>query len=268
MKGKHRLGVFRAAAKLGFKQVLQERLILCGQYLIFSTIVIAYAGIFRWVPESVLAPRGLTNAMLIWYMAGTEFGLFCSSFYFKELQGEIYADQIHLALLRPCPLWVVKLGEWSGQYLARMIALVFPAVAVAGFMSGDFSLAPHFLLGLALSLPAAGVISIAAHFIIGSSCLWLKQAEPIYWIWQKCMFLFGALLWPLALYPDLLRTLVWFTPFPAILAVPAGWVLPHEASTVALSVIYQLLWASLFVGLAAAINRALLRHIQRGGGAA
>ncbi len=61
------------------------------------------------------------------------------------------------------------------------------------------------MLGLLVSAGLASPLLSASFFMLGASCLWVRQAEPVFWIWQKSMFLLGGLLWPLALYPPAVR---------------------------------------------------------------
>jgi ABC-2 type transport system permease protein len=258
--------VFYTAARLGFKQVFTEWLTLTGSFLMYATLVIAYAGVFRWIPDANLQSHHLTHADMVWYLGATEFILFsCSSFHFKELQHDIQTEQIHLALMRPCAAWIVKIGEWSGQYLGRLLVLIVPSFGMTGLMAGNFNMSTSSLVYFIISLPMANLILLCCYFIIGASSLWFRQAEPVFWIWQKSLFLFGALLWPLALYPNLLKLLVWFTPFPAILATPGGWMLSSGVQNWVFGVMHQMFWLVLLIVSVAWINSAILRRIQNGG---
>jgi len=219
----------------------------------------------NWIPTRDLTAHHVNFAQLAWYIGITEFVTFCAPpFHFKELQHEIQSDQIHLALLRPCPVWVIKLGEWGGRYVGRCLVLAVPGFALTYFTAGQSGLGLGALLGVVVSLPLAGMMLLAINFLIGASCLWLKQAEPAHWIVQKSLFLLGALLWPLALYPAVMSKLVWLTPFPAILAVPGDWAVTDDAATHIGGFLHQMFWFGLFVLLVAAMNRAVLRRIQGG----
>ena len=265
MSLRHKIRVFIGAAKIGFKHIISEQLPLLGSFIMFAVLVVAYSGVFRWIPAEDLAAHNLTYVQMVWYIAVTEFVLFCGSFaHFKDLQHDIQTDQIHLELLRPCPVWIVRLGEWSGQYVARFSALVIPCFALTFYESGLHGLALTSILGIVASLPVAGSMLLVCNFMLGVSCLWLKQAEPAYWIWQKSLFLLGALLWPLALYPSLFGKLVWLTPFPAILAVPGGWITSSDTQNHVQGAICQMFWLVIFILLAIAANRALIRRIQSG----
>jgi viologen exporter family transport system permease protein len=54
---------------------------------------------------------------------------------------------------------------------------------------------------------------------------WLQDVAPVYWVWQKLMFVLGGLLLPLELYPAFIRRAAAFTPFPSLLAAPASFML-------------------------------------------
>ena len=41
---------------------------------------------------------------------------------------------------------------------------------------------------------------------------------PVYWVWQKLMFVLGGLMLPLELYPAFIQRAAAFTPFPTLLA--------------------------------------------------
>ena len=258
------ISVYLGAGKLGFKQVFTERLSLFGSFLMYSTIIVAYSSVFRFITFEDMARHGLTYEGMVWYVGATELVLFCcSSAHFRELQYDIQSDQVHLELLRPCPSWIVRIGGWSGQYLARLMMLIAPCAIVTGLAAGDFNLPLVNFLGVIASASLAALILLCSYFIIGVSCLWIKQAEPLFWIWQKGLFLFGALLWPLTFYPDALSTAVWFTPFPSMLAAVGEWTVTGNIHLWYLA--HQLLWLVVFVVTTAWVNRVILHRIQKGG---
>ena len=55
------------------------------------------------------------------------------------------------------------------------------------------------------------------------------EVTPVFWVWQKLLFVFGGLLMPIELYPALVRDVAPFTPFPSVLSRPASLVLHSGA---------------------------------------
>ena len=41
---------------------------------------------------------------------------------------------------------------------------------------------------------------------------WLQDVAPVYWVWQKLMFVLGGLMLPLELYPAFIQRAAAFTP--------------------------------------------------------
>lgn len=266
MKARHAFNVYGAAFGLGLKEVFQEPLSLLGSTLTYVTLVIAYGNLFLALSPQDLALHRLTSSLLVQYFAATEFVVFCCSFsHFKEIQNAIRNEDIHLALLRPCPVWVVYLGQWSGQSLGRFLSLAPTALALTGWMTSTFAPDAGTLAGIVVGLPMATLLLLSFNFAIGVSCLWFQHAEPIFWIWQKLLFFFGALLWPLALYPETLQVLAWLTPFPAILAAPAQWTLTNVTNAAKYGgYASQIVWTIACLALAAQASRALARRLQKG----
>ncbi len=261
----HGMAVFAEAARLGFKHTLGERLLLFGSFLIHGAVILTYAAVFRAVGAASLAGFGLSQANLIWYMGVTELVLFCTpTFQFREFQHEIRSGEIDLLLVRPCPLWIVKLGDGAGRFWARLLVLAVPCLALTGFIAGGSFPGFGRMLGALLSAGLASPLLTAFLFMLGASCLWVRHAEPVYWIWHKFLFLFGGLLWPLALYPAAVRHFAWVTPFPAMIATPAQWGLPGGGWWLAAAFLHQLFWVAAIVLITARVGNAMLRTIQGG----
>jgi ABC-2 type transport system permease protein len=58
---------------------------------------------------------------------------------------------------------------------------------------------------------------------------WLHDVSPVYWVWQKLLFVCGGLMLPIRQYPAVIQNIARFTPFPSILAGPASFVLDGQA---------------------------------------
>ncbi|MBV8061151.1 MAG: hypothetical protein JO253_06470 [Alphaproteobacteria bacterium] len=261
----HYLRVLSVSGKGGIRKIMAEGLTTFGSLFMYTVIVFAYAGVFRWLSPDLLAQYNLTYAKMVGYVCITEFVLFCATpILFKEFQNDILGDQIDLELVRPCPIWVVRMGEWMGRYIGRLMVLAVPCYCVCQYLTTGQGLTLAMLPGIVLSLPLAGVIRLVSHFIVGMTCLWLGQSEPIAWVWQKSEFLFGALLWPLAFYPPVLAKLAWFTPFPSLLTAPASWALDASWQAHIGSLSLQLFWCVVFLAATMVADNVLCRHVRQG----
>jgi ABC-2 type transport system permease protein len=61
----------------------------------------------------------------------------------------------------------------------------------------------------------ASALVTAWYLGIGLLAFWLHDVAPVYWVWQKLMFVLGGLLLPLELYPAFIQRVAAFTPFPS-----------------------------------------------------
>jgi ABC-2 type transport system permease protein len=99
---------------------------------------------------------------------------------------------------------------------------------------------------------------------IGLAAVWAGAAAPLFWIWQKLLFVLGGMLIPLALYPEPLRTVARASPFAAMLFVPGSLALDAEAARAPLFA-EQLLWVAGLVAVVAVVERrAQARLLQHG----
>ena len=117
------------------------------------------------------------------------------------------------------------------------------------------------LLMLAPSYVAAVTLIHCSYLMCGVACLWVGEGRPVFFLYQKLIFLLGGLLWPLAFYPGWLQTVAWFTPFPAMIAVPGGFALELTFGQLGLHMAGQYGWLALFLGLCALTERAMRRRI-------
>jgi ABC-2 type transport system permease protein len=79
---------------------------------------------------------------------------------------------------------------------------------------------------------------------IGLLAFWLEDVSPVYWIWQKLLFVLGGLMLPLDLYPEAVQRGAAFTPFPTVLAGPASFMLQAEGVSSGVLVYGMAFWSS------------------------
>jgi ABC-2 type transport system permease protein len=108
------------------------------------------------------------------------------------------------------------------------------------------------------------VVLHGLYVLTGLTAFWLGDVTPLFWVWQKLLFILGGLMLPLAIYPEWLQRVAWLTPFPSLLAGPAefmigagdGWWLALRLSA----------WAFAIALLARVLFRRAVRTLQVNGG--
>jgi ABC-2 type transport system permease protein len=76
---------------------------------------------------------------------------------------------------------------------------------------------------------AASALLTALYLGIGLLAFWITDVSPVFWVWQKLLFVLGGLMLPIGLYPEWMQRVAALTPFPVILAGPASFVLEGGA---------------------------------------
>jgi len=267
MRTRSLIALGSACARMGFKKTLRDWITLLGSFLTYTTIMLLYAGVIHMIPAADLAKFSFGQKEMVWYLGTAEFILFAvPSWYFRELQNDIQSGAIDLATVRPVSGAFICIAVWCGECVGRCLVFAPPYLFLITLLAGDFGFSPLRLMGLAFSLPLGIFINAAAWYIVGGTCLWIKQAEPLAWIWQKSIFLFGAMLWPLSFYPFGLQVASWMTPAPAILAIGSRWALGAKPEVYAWAFFHQIVWVLLGVFFVKRFEGRIVRKIQESGG--
>src|SRR5262249_39258100 len=138
-------------------------------------------------------------------------------------------------------------------------------LAAAAWLTGTL---PLTATAAALIVPS-GVIGCAIALLcqlqLGYAAAWLGTSAPLFWIWQKLLFVCGGLLLPLTLYPAGLAGLAGNGPFAAILFGPGSLILAPAGSLAAGILGRQLAWFALVALLTVVVDRAATARFRRRG---
>jgi ABC-2 type transport system permease protein len=167
---------------------------------------------------------------LVWYLAATEWILLSAPPLHIEIQEAIRRGDVVYQLGRPASYVLAELAAGLG-----LVAVRAPLLGLTAFLCAfAFTAWTPPLGALAMVVPfglVACALITALHVLIGLLAFWLQDVSPVSWVWQKLMFVLGGLMLPVALYPDFIQRAAAFTPFPALLAGPASFVLPNGTVT-------------------------------------
>lgn len=266
MSMRHYANVFIACASMGFKSIFADKIVILGSYLVYAALMMLYAGVVRLIPAENIAPYGLMHEQMIWYLGTAEFIIFCGTeWWFKEVQNDIQSGQIHFSLLRPVSAALTRVSFFVGEGFAKALYMIPAYLVFMGVLTKGAWMEPAQYVGVFAALPLAVFMLVCGYFMVGVTSIWFVQADPVYWVWQKAIFLLGAMLWPMMFYPAWMQAIMWATPFPAILANAAAWAVPTDDATHLLGAAHQLVWAAAFIVLVRWFEKKMRRHIQERG---
>lgn len=252
-------GALAALLRLGWREAAADRFGLIGRALLYALPVLIFDAIWRATP---LAGSGFEAGRLTWYVAVTEAIVFAPGWVFREIEEDIRSGAIEAALSRPLAYGAARIAEEAGGTLLRLAALGLWGAVLAGLATGMVPIAGSAVPALACAMVLGALLALLFQVVIGLLAVWVGTPAPVYWIWQKVIFVVGGLFIPLTLYPAWVADLGVATPFAAILYHPASLVLEGRADTV---LGWQLLWLAVAALLVAAVAAAATRRLVREG---
>jgi ABC-2 type transport system permease protein len=229
-RSRARVSKYAAVAAIALRQAASERAALLGRIGFYAVILFIFSRLWEVVGSRGALAEALPGAgarELLWYLAVTEWVMLSLPLVHLQIERDVRQGDLAYQLPRPISYLGARLAESAGDFALRASALAVAGAGLARWMSGGLPEDPR---GLLLAIPLgvlAAWVGLCFHAAVGLCAVWLQDCSPVYWIWQKCAFLFGGLMLPLEVYPDWLREIALWTPFAALMHGPGrmvfGW---------------------------------------------
>lgn len=164
---------------------------------------------------------GFTINMIIYYIVIAESIELSKVYIFRKISEEIKDGTCIYNLLRPISYisyhYFTSLGEIVLKFISIIIVGFITATIMVGF---NKEIIKNFLI----SLPAI-FMGINLNFfimvMIGMLAFSMEEVSPIYWIYQKFLFILGGLFFPLEFFPQWVQNISKYLPTTYILYFPA-----------------------------------------------
>jgi ABC-2 type transport system permease protein len=218
-----RVGKYAAFSRISATQARRQPNELYGRMAFFVVILGVFSSLWRAVAEAGM-PVAADPKSLVWYLAATEWILLSAPPIHIEIQEAVRRGDVVYRLGHPVSYVVAEFANGLGLLAVRSPFLGLTAFLCAFAFTGWTPPATALLVVVPFGLAASAVIT-ALYLGIGLLAFWLQDVAPVYWVWQKLMFVLGGLMLPLELYPVLVQRAASFTPFPSLLAAPASFVM-------------------------------------------
>jgi ABC-2 type transport system permease protein len=220
---------YAAYARISMIRARRERGELYGRVVFFAVILGVFSSLWRAVGEAGM-PVAADPKALVWYLAATEWILLSAPPLHFEIQEAIRRGDVVYRLGRPASYVGAELAAGLGLVASRAPLLGLAAIVCAFAFTGWTPPLGALIIVVPFGLVACTLIT-ALHLLIGLLAFWLQDISPVYWVWQKSMFVLGGLMLPVALYPDFIQRVAALTPFPTLLAGPASFLLQNGVVT-------------------------------------
>jgi len=186
-------------------------------FLISRIFLIMVIIIFSFIYKTLLAGKdsfaSFTIPMLLYYLAITESIELSKVPVHNKISEEIKSGSVAYQLLRPISYISFHISSAAGDiFIKQIITLIigfFCAFIISGFKTINF-------LYVILSLPiiyGAMFLNLLFMILIGMFAFYIEETGPIYWIYQKLIFIVGGLFVPLEFLPPIVLKVFKFFPF-------------------------------------------------------
>lgn len=212
---------------------------------------------------------GYSLAEMIWYLGLAETITLSTSRVFMDISEEVKAGNLTYTLTRPMSYPFFQMANSLGNSLPRFCMNLITAVVVVMWGTrqipilggtGSWAGALSFLLMASLGLILDALIAV----LIGLLAFWLEEVMPVFFIYQKLIFILGGLFLPLEVFPLWLAKIARVLPFQFIVYAPAhsfvSFDLQLTLQAIAGQVAYITLLALLVMGVWKLAQRRLVLH--------
>ncbi len=252
-------------ARLAVRTELRQPYVLLGRTAFFGLLMLIFAKL--WQTAFASGMRASANAAgMLWYLAATEWITLSTPAIHVQIEEDVRDGSYAYLLARPLPYISMRLAEAIGQLAMRGLVLATAGFGLTFLAAGQ---GPGGLRPLLVFFPiacAAALVMLLFHGAIGMSAMWLQEASPVFWVWQKLLFILGGLMVPLSIYPEWLRTGAIFLPFYALLYAPARLLLRYDARAAAEAAGLLMIWGVAALALVYWLARRAIRTVVIGGG--
>lgn len=230
-----------AIYSLAFSHALKNFKALFGLSIFLITCLIIFAHLWR-IAAAKTGVVSFSPEQLLWYIAFNEWVLVSIPDIQDEMERDLRSGRLAYLLPRPISYLGAVAAEALGSLSVNLLVLGCVTFLFTWWQVGALPFHP---LGLVVTIALgflAGCVAIIFHMIIGLSAFWLHEVSPIFWIWEKLLFMLGGLMLPLAAYPLWMQSAASFTPFPAILGARSALALEFNLHAVAALFGWLVLW--------------------------
>ena len=255
---------YAAFSRISATQAHRERHELYGRMAFFAVILGVFSSLWRAVAEAGM-PVAADPRPLVWYLAATEWILLSAPPVHLEIQEAIRRGDVVYRLGRPVSYVAAEFAAGLGLLAVRAPLLGLTAFLCAFAFTG-WTPPPSALVVVVTFGFVASALITALYLAIGLLAFWLQDVAPVYWVWQKLMFVLGGLMLPLDLYPAFVQRAAAFTPFPSLLGAPASFVLRTHLATPATLAGHLVLWTGVTASAVSWIFRRAASTVTINGG--
>lgn len=190
-------------------------------WILSTTIPLVMMAVWARLAESGAIGGFSSGDFIAYYLANMLVMHLVSTWHGLELSRNIRMGEINPYLLKPFhPLWYYGLRALPTKPLRLPIYLP-PMLLVAWLHPGvRYNVQPVALLSFVASMVIAYMLVFFMQSSLALLAFWISHAEPLVLFWYQLRLLFSGYVVPLALFPPVVREVIWWLPFRFTLSLP------------------------------------------------
>lgn len=252
-----------AVAMLAARHTLHERGEVFARAVFYVAILLVFSRLWSALDAGGRL-GGVGPAPFLWYIALTEWVVLGMPLLYLDIEEDVRRGDVAYRIARPMSYLWTKVLEGLGEGLVRLLMMGVAGGVATWILTGGPP--PR---GILLALPL-GTLSLLVLLLwqaaIGLSSFWLGDAAPLFWIWQKLLFVLGGLMFPLEVYPAWLQRAAYWTPFAPLLHGWARLAMGFDAALAGRMALLLLVWAAVMAAFVAWLYRRALVVLDVNGG--
>lgn len=234
--------------------------------LFFVLIMFVFFSLWKAIFSESSVMSGLSLNQTIWYLTFSETIVLSASTLWQEISTDVKDGTLAYSMLRPYNYPIFKLFQGLGETIVKLIPLLavgfILALLLVGPLDGYF-----YSIGPAFVLIVLGQVSIILSYIsIGLISFWMEEVSPIFWIWQKALFIFGGMFLPLDFFPDWSQPILKRLPFAYGIYWPSRMVVEFNWDIWTTTLIWQLVWITISISFVLFVFSRARKQVQLQGG--
>ncbi|MCP3659443.1 MAG: hypothetical protein GY830_03645 [Bacteroidetes bacterium] len=227
-------------------QIINKKHLLIRIFM-YSIIILIYYNIFKKVSKD--PNRLLYITITQWITASVSIVLF-------YIKNDIETNRIIYYFLKPTSYILYRFFDSLGETFIKVIFIGFCCIGQIYLLTNNFPFALSDILNCFFLVFIGALLFNTILIFLGLLSFWIKSINNLIYLNLTCVFCFGGLIMPLNYYPEYLRKIAYFTPYPWILNWPADIITDNKVYKFGL--LYWFLWIIFFL----IINTMLFKKIQ------
>jgi ABC-2 type transport system permease protein len=173
-----------------------------------------------------------------------------------EFEREVVEGRLSPYLLQPVdPVWRHFFSHVAERFARLPFAFVLVGLFLLLYPQAAWWPSPGNLILATLAIILAFCLRFVMQYTFALMAFWTERATALEQFWFLLYTFLSGMVAPLALFPEAVRAVVLWTPFPYLIYFPAS-LLTNQATNIPQGFAAMLLWSGLFLGL----NRWLWRQ--------